>query len=182
MSVNWQNFSIGEYQKIKASQASGLDALALATNKTVDELEELTTNQLIKLINEFEFINHEPEGQFVRKWEGYTLLAFTKKGGASAMIDFMAILEQNEYVKNLHVIMAIISLNGKEEDFEAKCKKFQDEMPVTIAVGIADFFFQNFRVCKKTIPFYLEQVRTGKVNPTKLMEKIRLAAEAEDLS
>ena len=172
--MNWNDISLGQYQQIATTKASGINLLSIATSKDVDELEELTPSQLLKLSDVYEFLNHEPNAVFVTKWDGYNVLDFkSPKTGANA-IDFLALIEDKEhYFENLDRILAVILTNGKEEDFDIKRKYIADNMPITIAFGIAGFFLTNFGISQKTIPYYLEQVKRGRVNPIVLANRIQ---------
>ena len=69
--------------------------------------------------------------------------------------------------------MATISVKDNEEDFETKSQWFKDNTPITIAFGVAGFFLTNFGLSKKTLPYYFQKVKEGKVNPIILMEKLK---------
>ena len=171
--MNWSNISIGQYQKIISSNAKGFDLLSIVTQLTVTELENLPLNKLEEIIKNYSFLSFEPIVSVQKKWKGYKILDFKNKGGAGSMIDFLALLDQNKYIENLEKIMATICHSSLEEDFETKCNYFKKIMPITVALGVADFFFQNFKLSEKTIPFYLEQVKMGRVSPKILMEKMK---------
>lgn len=174
--MNWNNVSIGKYQEIVESKKSGLDLISLMTGRSIDELEELSAKQLSKLATEFDFLNYEPEGRLEKKFEGYSILDMKQPNTGDAMIDFLSILEQNEFVKNLHLLIATLLVKKEKEDFEQKCEWIKWNVPVTIAYGIAGFFLTNFELSPKTIPFYFQQVKKGKVKAEILLMKM------EDLS
>lgn len=170
--MNWNNVSIGKYQEIIESKKSGLDLISLMTGRSIDELEELSAKQLSKLATEFDFLNYEPEGRLEKKFEGYSILDMKRPNTGGAMIDFLSILEQNEFVKNLHIIIATLLVKKEPEDFEEKCNWVKWGVPVTVAYGIAGFFLTNFELSPKNLNYYFQLLKQGKVNPKKLEQKI----------
>lgn len=170
--MNWNNITIGQYQEIHKIKASGLELLSIALNMTVEDLEELSARQLKMLTDEMSFLNDEPNGVFAKSWMDYKILDFKSEGSGGNMIDFLALLDSGDYIQNLHFVMATICSKKNDLPFEEKSKYIQERMPITIALGIANFFFQYFNLSKQTIPFYLEQVKKGKVNPQTLWNKI----------
>lgn len=170
--MNWNEISIGVYQDIVSTKAKGLHLLSIVTELSVKDLEKMPLSKLKDLMAKYSFLNDEPSGTLIKKWKDYSILDFKQKGGAAAMIDFMSLLEKNDYINNLHLIMATICNNGKEEDFEAKAEMFKNEMPISIAVGVSDFFLQHFSLSEKTIPYYLEQVKMNRVSPKILSQAI----------
>ena len=170
--MNWNNVSIGKYQEIIKSKKSGLDLISLMTGRSIDELEELSAKQLSKLATEFEFLNHEPIGDFKERLYDYRILDMKHPKTGGSMIDFLEILEQNEFVKNLHILMATLLVKNEKEDFEQKCEWMKWNVPITIGYGVAGFFLTNFEVSPRTIPFYFQQVKKGRVSLEKLLKRL----------
>lgn len=170
--MNWENITIGQYQKIVERKAKGLELLSIATDLTVKELENLPLSKLTKLTEEYLFLNDEPSQNYTKTWGDFKILDFNKKGGASQIIDFLALLDDNNYIGNLHLIMATLCNDGKEYNFQDKANMFRDEMPITIAFGVAGFFLQNFSLSEKNIHFYLKQARMGKLNIQNLIQRL----------
>lgn len=170
--MNWNNITIGQYQKIVEKKAKGLELLSIATDLTVKELENLPLSKLTKLTEEYIFLNDEPPPDNTKNWGEFKILDFNIKGGASQIIDFLSLLDDNNYIGNLHLIMATLCNDGKEYNFQDKAKMFRDEMPITVAFGVAGFFLQNFSLSERNIPFYLEQAKKGKLNTQNLIQRL----------
>ena len=168
----WNDVPIGIYQKFKNNSSDGLDTLCLFSGLSRKELDDFTPRQMNKLIDAISFIGEEPKSDFIKEWQDYTIFDFKKKGTASSMIDFMSVLDMGNFIENLHIILGIVCINGKEENFEEKTKRFQEEMPITIAFGLAGFFLTNFQISNKTLPYFIQMVKKGKVNPKNLAAMI----------
>jgi hypothetical protein len=151
--MNWDNISIGQYQKIHETKASGMDLLSIVTGLSVDELENIPIKRLKKYISDYEFLNTEPTGTLT-DWEGYKILSFKEKGKFGQLIDFLSILENPDYILNLHLIISTVLVKSNDLDFEEKTEFVQNNCPITIAIGTADFFFQNFNRLKAIILDY----------------------------
>jgi hypothetical protein len=158
LNKSWFNVSIGEFQKLNIvlkEKKEGLNALSCITGLTESELENLPISKLDKLIHEYDFLNEDCPKKLVKKWEDYKVFNFNDKGGAGRIIDFMAAIEMGDYIENLHTICATIIYKDVEEDFQTKVDYLKHNLPIPIALGISDFFFQNFALDNKIILNYL---------------------------
>ena len=154
--MTWDNITIGQYYKIQDEVEAwehpikkGVAPLVILSGYTMDELLDMEASKLAKLQDKYDFIRQRMKPKTITKWNGYKIEARINKLTAGQYIDIDSIRKEkgeNKY----HQYMAILA-KGEIDDFEKKAEYFRKEMPITVAMGTASFFLQQWQKYQQLI-------------------------------
>lgn len=180
---SWEDISLGDYQQLvnvintdSDLLTKELQVLEILTNKTYDELSELTTLQVKQLLTHTRFLNTEitPEFKYEYELDGqkYIPKLLIEDYEAGRFVDIQSYLKNP--TENLHLIVASV-LDKKVEqpkwkvwkgdtiesygdkDVKALSNTILESMPITQVNGLADFFLRNYVALWTTIEDYSEK-------------------------
>lgn len=156
--MNWEDISIKQaYELHKAGELyedefdKKLAIIAAIEGLTFDEALELKVSEIAKLTARYDFLEKPIKTKVVTKWNGYNFVIKLSDLKAGQMIDFLETCKEDVSDK-IHIILAILDTGNK--DFDLKCEDILHNCPITIAKGIADFFFRKYNLSQRIIREY----------------------------
>lgn len=147
--VTWDNVNLKQWYELQRINEyeddidKKLAMIAVLCNMSIEEVEGMKLAEINKLSGNFEFLNTTIQTKIVKKWRDYIFVIKLSNFTAGQMIDYLEAAKKG-IAYNLHTLLAIMDVGSKKE-FEEKEKELL-EMPITIAHGIANFFFHKYRV------------------------------------
>lgn len=163
---NWGDITIGVFQKLHNAQNGVYDfgfereiaVLSVLSDYTVEELEAMPKDQVLKVAQETRFVNEPLTESFNVKFRigrrRFRIIVEANKISAEQFIllNRYTANEANS-IENLHYILATLTEEvtwmGKrlkyDHDFEGKAKLFQDKLSIEMAFAPSVFFCEVYK-------------------------------------
>jgi hypothetical protein len=171
---SWQDISIGTFQQLhkltEPTFENQIATLAILTDKSVDEIEELPIKDITSAIKSLAWMSQLPTAKDCKKFRhGLTTYKFVASQHELAAHQFIAVQDlfgqQDNWVGNLHKIMAALAVKYKwfrkseikPTEFEGVADLFRERMSIANAYGYALFFSLCLPELLETTRVYLEQ-------------------------
>jgi hypothetical protein len=171
---SWQDISIGTFQQLhkltEPTFENQIATLAILTDKSIDEIEELSIKEITAAIKKLGWMSQLPTAKDCKKFRhGLTTYKFVASQHELAAHQFIAVQDlfgqQDKWVDNLHKIMAALAVKYKwfrkseikPTEFEGVADLFRERMSIANAYGYALFFSLCLPGLLEATRVYLEQ-------------------------
>jgi len=171
---SWHGISIGTFQQLhkltEPTFENQIATLAILTDKSIDEIEELSIKEITAAIKKLGWMSQLPTAKDCKKFRhGLTTYKFVASQHELAAHQFIAVQDlfgqQDKWVDNLHKIMAALAVKYKwfrkseikPTEFEGVADLFRERMSIANAYGYALFFSLCLPELLETTRVYLEQ-------------------------
>lgn len=143
-----------------------VDILSILSDMTPDELMNLPIPEYSKMVQGSMFLSVEPKimkklpNKFKIGDREFNILAKPEEMTAGQYIDYQAYLKEDDIA---HILTIFVIPKGEkygDTSTEELAQLFKDNMPITLALSIARFFFQRFlALTHATVDYLISQTK-----------------------
>ena len=144
--LSWDNVSIGTAEKIwKAADkhehpiARRAAMYAAVMDAEYDKLIDMTLEEFESYTKEYRFIDTMPTKSLSKEWEGYDLVSDVRNATAAQLIDIESSAKDGN--NDMARVMALLWRDPRP--LTEKEPYVRDNMPITVAKGVYDFFLSR---------------------------------------
>ena len=158
---SWDDVSIAQAEELievakvdEHPYANRIRQYAFIMDRDFDELYDMPTKQVEKLIEPYIFIEDPIFTRKTKEWDGFDICLDIRDATAAQAVDIDELSRSGE-VKTLADFMAILCKREDMKDYAQRRDYLHHNMPVTIARGVYDFFLRRTNLWYKLFPKYL---------------------------
>lgn len=142
------------------------DILSILSDMTVDELLNLPIQEYNQMVRDSMFLTKEPQtlnklpNKFKIGDKEFTILTKPEDMTAGQYIDYQSYIKNDDIAHILTCFVIPVGEKYGESNTEELAQLFKDNMPVTLALSIARFFFQLFlSLIRVTVDYLISKTK-----------------------
>lgn len=174
---SWNSVSIAQFQQLQKlkepTYENQLITISILTGMELEQVEDLPTATIEKLLAGLDWMNTLPEPKQVKQFRHgnsiYRFAASRHDITAGQFITVQDLFSGEDWISQLHNIMAALTVRYrilppkrfeiKAKDYEYTADMFRREMPISVAYAYALFFSAYYPQLQRISQAYLEGVK-----------------------
>ena len=124
---------------------------SVITGIGVDEIMNMPLSESDKIFEEYKWLEKPPKGRKIENWEGARVVYDINKASLGQFIDMDTVNKE----ANASLQRRLAILWDKDMPLDEREKFVYENMPITIALGVNNFFLPRLKVLQRFLPKYL---------------------------